>query len=134
VSHVTEEVLSDKLKNNSFSIHVDESSDVTNKSCVVAFVKFVKDGEIQGNFFCCKELSETSKGQEVFNVLSSYLETKGLSLENCAGICTDGAPSIVGSIRSFASLVKKKKKILTISQHTALFTNRCWFKKLLEMK
>jgi hypothetical protein len=41
-SHDTEDVLSDKLKNNSFSIQVDESTDFTNKSYVVAFVKKVK--------------------------------------------------------------------------------------------
>jgi hypothetical protein len=27
----------------------------------------------------------------------------------CLGICTDGAPSMVGSMRGFASLVKKKE-------------------------
>jgi hypothetical protein len=41
----------DKQKNNSFSIQVDESTDFTNKSYVVAFVRFVNDGEIQGNVF-----------------------------------------------------------------------------------
>jgi hypothetical protein len=67
--------------------------------------------------------------------MSSYLETIGLSWEKCIGICTDGAPSMVGSIRGFASLAKKKKKkkILT-SQHTTLFKERCLFKKLSEMK
>jgi hypothetical protein len=59
------------VKNNSFSIRVDESTDFTNKSYVVAFVKFVNDGDIQENFFCFKELPKTSKGQDMFNVLSS---------------------------------------------------------------
>jgi hypothetical protein len=54
------------------------STDFTNKSYVVAFVRFVNDGEIQENFFCCKELPEMRKGQDIFNTLSSYLEIKGL--------------------------------------------------------
>jgi hypothetical protein len=41
MSHDAKEVLCDKLKNNSFSIQVDESTDLTNRSYVVAFVKFV---------------------------------------------------------------------------------------------
>jgi hypothetical protein len=49
ISHNAEEVLRDKLKNNTFSIQADKS----NKCCIVAFVN---DGEIQENFFCCKEL------------------------------------------------------------------------------
>jgi hypothetical protein len=66
-------------------------------------VKFKK------TFFCYKE-------QDIFNVLSSYLET------NCVGICTDGALSMVGSIRGFASLVKKKK--ILMSPHTPLYSQR----------
>jgi hypothetical protein len=95
-------------------------------------VRFVNDGEIQENIFCCKEPPETGKVQDILNVLSSYMETKGLSWENYVGICIDGAPSMVGSITGFTSLVKKQK-ILT-SQHTALFTERCWVHKPLEMK
>jgi hypothetical protein len=117
--------LCDKLKNNSFSVQIDESTVFTNKSYVVAFVRFVYDREIRESCFCCKELPETSKGQVIFNVLSSYLETKGLSLENCVGICTGGSPSVVCSIRGLASLVKKENPdIIT----------HCWFQKLLEMK
>jgi hypothetical protein len=76
----------DKLKNSCSSIQVDESTDFTNKSNVVAFVRFLNDGEIQENFLCYKELSKTSKGRDIFNVLSPYHETKGLSSENCVGI------------------------------------------------
>jgi hypothetical protein len=78
MSRDAEEVLGDKLQNNSFSIQADESTDFTNRSYVVVFVRLANDGEIQENFFCCKELPQTSKGQDIFNVLFSYLETKGL--------------------------------------------------------
>jgi hypothetical protein len=47
---------------NLFSLQVDESTDFTNKSYVVAFVRFINDGEIHENFLRCKELPETSKG------------------------------------------------------------------------
>jgi hypothetical protein len=106
MSHDAEEVLYGKLKNNTFSTQVDESTDFTNKSYVLAFLRFVNDGEIQENCFCCK-------GSDIFNVLSSYLETKGLSWENCVGICTDGAPSMVGFIRGFTSRVKKENPDVT---------------------
>jgi hypothetical protein len=60
------------------------------------------------------------------NVLSSYLETKykGLSWENYVSICTGGAPSVVGSITDFACLDKRKRKILTLPQHTASMLSR----------
>jgi hypothetical protein len=103
-----EEVLCNKLKNNSFSIQVDESRGFSNKCHGVTFVRFVNHGEIQENFFCFKQLPETSKGQYICNVLTSYLGTKGLSWGKCVGICTDDTSSVVGSIRLFACLVKKE--------------------------
>lgn len=108
MSHDIEEVLCDVLKRNSFAIQVDESTDITNACQLVAFVRFEHIGEIQENFFCCKELPETTKGQDIFNILSAYLESQGLSWNGCVGICTDGAPSMVGSMKGFSSLVKKE--------------------------
>jgi hypothetical protein len=75
-SHDAEDALCDKVKNNIFSIQVVEPTDFTN---VAAFVRFVNGVEIQENFSFCRVLSETSKGQEIFNVMSSCLETNGLS-------------------------------------------------------
>jgi hypothetical protein len=103
------------------------------QSSVVAFITFVNDGEIHENFLCCKELPETSKGQDIFNVLSSYMETKGLSWKNCVGICTDGGISVVGSIISYASLAKKKKKKKKKSQHCFIH-REVQVSKLMEMK
>jgi hypothetical protein len=60
------------------------------------------------NFCCCKELPETTKGQGIFNKLSSYLEYCGLSWNQCARICTDGAPSMTGSVKGFVTFVKEK--------------------------
>jgi hypothetical protein len=79
MSHDAEEVLRDKLKNNHFSIQVEESTDFTNKSYVIVFVRLVNDGEIKENFFCYKDMPETSKEQYIFNLVASYPETKGLS-------------------------------------------------------
>jgi hypothetical protein len=41
------------------------------------------------NFCCCKERPGTTNGQDIFNILSSYLESCGFSWSRCVGICTD---------------------------------------------
>ncbi len=67
------------------------------------------------NYLCCKELPETKKGHDVFNILSSYLESCGLSWKGCVGICTDGVPSMTGSVQGFVSHVKEKNpEVITI--------------------
>jgi hypothetical protein len=48
------------------------------------------------NFCCCKELSKTTKGQDIFNMLPSHLESCSLSWSRCVVILIDGAPSMIG--------------------------------------
>ncbi len=89
------------------------STDITVKAQLLAFVQFENENEIMENYFCCKELPETTKGHDIFNILSSYLESCGLSWNRCVGICTDGAPAMVGSVQGFVSCVKKKPEVIT---------------------
>lgn len=58
MSHYAEKVGYNKLKNNSFSLQIDESTHFTNKCHAIAFVRFVNDAEIQENFFCSNQLHE----------------------------------------------------------------------------
>ena len=104
----SEEVLCERLKNSSFSIQVGESTDLTNKCYVIAFVRFVNGGENQENFPCSKDLPKTTKGIDVFNILSSYVETRGHSWRDCVGISTDGAPSTIGSIQGSTCHAKQE--------------------------
>ncbi len=103
-------MLSEILQNNNFALQVEESTDITGKAQLLAFVRLENEGEIMENYFCCKELAETAKGNYVFNISSSYLESCGLSWNRYVGICTDGAPSTIGSVQGFVSRVKEKKK------------------------
>jgi hypothetical protein len=103
-----EDILSEILKNINFALQFDESTDITNKAQLLAFVRFENEGEILDNFCCCKELPQTAKGRDIFNILSSYLESGGHSWNQCAGICTDGALSVSGLLKGFVTLVKEK--------------------------
>jgi hypothetical protein len=92
MSHDFEDLLSEILKNTNFAPQVDKSTGITSNAQLLAFVLFENKGEIMEDFCCFKELPETSKGQDIFNILSSYLESCGLSWSRRVGICTDGAP------------------------------------------
>ena len=55
-----------------FALQVDESTDITGKAhlLVHVFARFIDDKAIVKYFLCCKELPETTKGQDVFDVLN----------------------------------------------------------------
>ncbi|CAI9729538.1 Hypothetical predicted protein [Octopus vulgaris] len=82
------------LKHKLLALQVDESTDITGKSQLLVFVRFINDEAIVEDVLCCKELRETRKGQDVFDVLNSYLEYCGLNWKNCVGICTDGLKAL----------------------------------------
>ena len=53
-------------------------------------------------------MPKSTKGQDVFGVLNSYLEYCGLNWRNCVGICTDGAPAMTGHLKGFVSIAQKQ--------------------------
>ena len=60
------DILSEILKHAKFALQVDESTDITGKAQLLAFVRFENEGKIMENFFCCKEFPDTTKGQDIF--------------------------------------------------------------------
>jgi len=105
-----------KLKTSElFALQVDDSTDISGKSQLLAFVRFIDNGAIVEDFFCCKELQETTKGQDIYDVLNSYLQSCEMTWENCIGICTDGAPAMTGNIKGFVSLVRQMNSEIMIT-------------------
>ena len=104
-----EETVQTKLQSTvDFALQVDESTDISSKPQLLAFFRLTDGNLIINQFLCCKEMSLTIRGQDVFDISSAYLEKWNLSWNSCIGICTDKAPCMVGSIKGFASLVQKE--------------------------
>ena len=101
---IQDTVISSVKQSKMFAMQVDESTDISGKAQLIAFIWFVSDGKISDQFFCCKELKERTTGQDIFDTLSKYLEENELTWKECVGLCTDGAPSMIGSIKGFVSL------------------------------
>ena len=104
-----EDIVQTKLQSTiEFALQVDESTDIKGKPQLLAFIRFVDGSQIINQVLYCKEMSLTTRGQDVFYILSAYFEKWNLSWNLCIGICTDWAPCMVGSIKGFVSLVQKE--------------------------
>ena len=78
---------------------------------MLVFVRFINDDEIINQFLCCTEMPTTTRGQDIFDmitILIGYPKKMNLTWKFCVGICTDGAPCMVGCIKGFASLAPKE--------------------------
>ena len=93
-----------------FAIQLDESTDVANLSQLLVFVRYLNnvDHKIEEEFLFCKPLETTSKGTDVMKLVTQYFESNYLSCNNLIGVCTDGAPAMLGSRSGFTTLVKSK--------------------------
>ena len=105
---IEKNVSKNKLQCSDFARKADESMDITNKEQLIAFVCLVNKNKIANQFLFCKELSVTTKGEDILNILNDYLDKRQVLWKSCVGICTDGAPSMVGCIKGFVSFIKKK--------------------------
>ena len=53
-----------------------------------------------------EELSETTKGKDIFNLLDKFFKQNHLDWEKLVGCTTDGAPSMLGRKSGFQAYVK----------------------------
>jgi len=67
-----------KLKHCQFTLQISESTDISNHAQIIAFARVIYEGMIINQFLCCKNLPSTTKGQDVFDILTTHLKTHGL--------------------------------------------------------
>ena len=99
------------------SIQLDESTDVSCCSQLVAFVRYVKEKEVVEEFLFCKPLETTAKATDVFSLVKEFFLEQGMTLNMCGSICTDGAPIMLGNKSDFATLVKKEAPHVTVTHY-----------------
>ncbi|XP_068233197.1 protein FAM200C-like [Palaemon carinicauda] len=116
-----------KLQDSTFALTDDESTDISNTCHLLAFVRFIDGSEIINQFLCCKGMSTTTRGQDIFDVITDYLREMNLTWKSCVGICTDGAPCMTGCIKGFVSLAEKENPDL-IRTH-CFYTEKFLFQK-----
>ncbi|KAM4697851.1 zinc finger BED domain-containing protein 5-like [Rhinophrynus dorsalis] len=88
-----------------FSIQLDESTDVANCSQLLVYVRYINGGDFKDEFLFCKPLEMTTTARDVFDTTGSFLEKHEISWEKVCGVCTDGAPAMLGCRSGFQRLV-----------------------------
>ena len=91
-----------------FALQLDESTDIFNLSQLLVYVRYVADKRINEEFLFCQPLETTSKAVDVFQMLIDFFDKTELSWSKLVGVCTDGAPAMIGANSGLISLVKLK--------------------------
>jgi hypothetical protein len=72
MAHDVEDVLSEILKNTNFALQVDESTDMTNKAQLLAFVRSENEGEIMGGKNVVKNFQKKLKVEASQHLVSLF--------------------------------------------------------------
>ena len=92
---------------------------------LISFIRFIDDDVIPLVInFCAAKNFPTTKGLDIFNMLTACLEKYGLSWDSCVGICTDGALSTIESIKRFHISSGKTKSDHHAIANTLFFLHR----------
>ena len=91
-----------------FALQLDEGTDISNLSQLPVYVRYVADEGINEEFLFCQPLETTSKAVDVFQMLIDFFDKTELSWSKLVGVCTDGAPAMIGANSGLIFLVKQK--------------------------
>ncbi|XP_076030406.1 protein FAM200C-like [Oratosquilla oratoria] len=89
-------------------MQIDESTDVSNHSQLLVFVRYVHERCIKEEFLFCERLETTTKADDVFRLVQLFFDCHELSWDLIGSICTDGAPAMIGKKSGFVAMVKEK--------------------------
>ena len=54
-----------------WALQIDESTDITGKAQLLAYIRIISDGKLVSEYFFCDELRETTTGKDIFELVDS---------------------------------------------------------------
>uniref|UniRef100_UPI00358E5144 protein FAM200C-like n=1 Tax=Myxine glutinosa TaxID=7769 RepID=UPI00358E5144 len=89
-----------------YSLQLDESTDVASCSQLLVYVRYLDREAMKEEYMFSEPLATTPRRQDVLRMLEAFLIKHELGWERLVGVCTDGAPSMVGCRSGFKAFVK----------------------------
>ncbi|XP_003369970.1 putative zinc finger protein [Trichinella spiralis] len=81
------------------------STDQANCAQIIVYARIIANNTIEEELLFSEPLKTTTKGADVFQAVSKFFEVNGLMWEKLVGVCTDGAPAMLGSRCGFVKMV-----------------------------
>ena len=91
-----------------FSIQLEETTDVVSCSQLLVFWRYFTQSDMKDNILFCLELESTTKAVDVTESLTMFFDQEELKWEHLCGVCTDGAPAMLGAKNDLQTLVRNR--------------------------
>ena len=91
-----------------FSLAFDESADICDLAQLSIFVRGIDDNfNVFEELIGFESLHGKTRGSDIFEKVKLCLESQQLDLNELLGVCTDGAPSMIGKAVGAVALLKR---------------------------
>ena len=125
----------EKIKKSTFgmyAIQLDETTGNTNLAQLCIYVRYVHNAEFEDEFLFCEDLKSRTTAKDIFEKVSIFFEEHDLDWQNLCGVCTDGAPAMLGHKSGFQTLVKSRSPNM-IGSHCMLHRHALIMKNIPEL-
>ena len=111
ISEMSEDILEQVVTNVNaspyFALQLDELMGVVCCEQLLEYVRYMKGDSVEEDCRFSEPLTATTHGEDVFRTLENFFADKELEWAKLVGICTDGAPSMIGIRSGFKGFVKQ---------------------------
>ena len=90
-----------------FVLQLDESTDVSSCAQLMIYVRYIHNSNFKDEFLFCQPLESHTRGIDVFGKVDTFFVQKGLDWRKVGAVCTNGAPSMLGSHSGFQTRVRQ---------------------------
>ena len=86
-----------------FAMQLDESTDVSNCSQLLVYVRFTENDIVKTELLMSNEVPGTTKGKDIYDIVDEFFQKNSLEWSKLVGCTTDGAPAMLGRKSGFQS-------------------------------
>ncbi|KAG0432741.1 Zinc finger BED domain-containing protein 5 [Dictyocoela muelleri] len=91
-----------------YAIQLYETTDVANMSQLCVYIRYINGDHVEDEFLFCETLNLRTTAVDIFGEVDSFFSDNGIRWEDAVGVCTDGAPQMLGCRSGFQALVRGK--------------------------
>lgn len=95
-NHLSNKLLQDLEKCESFSLALDETNDISDIAQLSVFVRYFKEEKFQEQLLTVISLHGRTTGKDIFEQFKLFMDTNNIPFSKIIGVATDGAPAMVG--------------------------------------
>ena len=98
---VVEEVRSSPL----FSLQLDESTDISSCAQLLVYARYIFENNVKVQYRFSEPLLTTCREEDMSKIVKDFFENHALDWKQLVGICTGGAPYMIGYRSGFKGLI-----------------------------